>query len=62
MKTDLRPRASEQSAVPSKTLQTTRPAPPDAPETAPIHQTLTPEQAAIHASSASAPGVRMCVK
>jgi uncharacterized membrane protein len=50
MKTDLRPRTSEQSAVPSKTLQTTRPAPPDAPETAPIHQTLTPEQAAIHAT------------
>jgi uncharacterized membrane protein len=48
MKTDLRPRASEQSAVPSKTLQqAARPAPPpDAPETAPIHQTITPEQAA----------------
>jgi uncharacterized membrane protein len=55
MKTDLRPRASEQSAVPSKTLQPTRPAPPDAPETAPIHQTLTPEQAAIHATQAVRP-------
>ena len=46
MKTDLRPRATEASAAQSKTHQPTRPAPPDAPETAPIHQTLTPEQAA----------------
>ena len=63
MKTDLRPRASEQSAVPSKTLQSTRPAPPDAPETAPIHQTLTPEAAAVHATQmprgASAPQRRV---
>jgi uncharacterized membrane protein len=52
MKTDLRPRTSEQPTVTSKTLQTARPAPPsDAPETAPIHQTLTPEQAALAAQS-----------
>jgi hypothetical protein len=50
MKTDLRPRTSEQPAATSKTPQPTRPAPPDAPETAPIHQTLTPEAAAVHAT------------
>jgi uncharacterized membrane protein len=55
MKTDLRPRATEASASPSKTLQPTRPAPPDAPETAPIHQTLTPEQAAAHATQVPRP-------
>lgn len=61
MKTDLRPRASEQTAVPSKpTPQAARPAPPDAPETAPIHQTMTTETAAAHATqvpraSAAAP-------
>src|ERR1041385_2662341 len=55
MKTDLRPRTSEQTAVTAKTLQTARPAPPsDAPETAPIHQTITPEQAAL-ASQAPRP-------
>jgi uncharacterized membrane protein len=48
MKTDLRPRSSEQTATASKPLQTaSRPAPPDSPETAPIHQTITPEQAAL---------------
>src|SRR5687768_13018721 len=46
MKTDLRPRATEPTTSQSKALQPTRPAPPDAPETASIHQTLTPEQAA----------------
>ncbi|HEX8285256.1 MAG TPA: DUF2270 domain-containing protein [Pyrinomonadaceae bacterium] len=51
MKTDLRPRATDASAVPSKTIQPARPAPPDAPETAPIHQTLTPEQAAVVAQA-----------
>src|ERR1044072_8424314 len=52
MKTDLRPRTSEHPTVTSKTLQTARPAPPsDAPETAPIHQTITPEQAALAAQS-----------
>src|SRR5919202_285864 len=50
MKTDLRPRTSEQTAPPAKTTQPTRPAPlSDAPETAPIHQTITPEQAALAA-------------
>src|SRR5437588_10372767 len=50
MKTDLRPRNVEQSAAAAKTLQAARPAPPsDAPETAPIHQTITPEQAALAA-------------
>jgi uncharacterized membrane protein len=44
MKTDLRPRTSEQPAT-HKTVQSARTAPPDAPETAPIHQTITPEQA-----------------
>ncbi|HEX7956329.1 MAG TPA: hypothetical protein VF508_05260, partial [Pyrinomonadaceae bacterium] len=44
MKTDLRPRPSEQTAAQSKSLlQPARPAPPDSPETASIHQTLTPE-------------------
>lgn len=52
MKTDLRPRTGEQPSVTSKTLQPSRPAPPsDAPETAPIHQTITPEQAALAAQS-----------
>src|ERR1043166_8969862 len=52
MKTDLRPRTSEQTATPSKTTpQVVRPAPPDAPETAPIHQTITPEQAAAAAQA-----------
>ena len=45
MKTDLRPRASEQPAIQSKAPQSTMPAPADSPETAPIHQTLLPEQA-----------------
>ena len=50
MKTDLRPRNVEQSAAVTKTLQAARPAPPsDAPETAPIHQTITPEQSAAAA-------------
>lgn len=49
MKTDLRPRTSDQPANASKTLQTPRPAPPDAPETASIHQTVTPEQS-VHAT------------
>lgn len=48
MKTDLRPRTSEQPA-PQKTQQSARPPSPDAPETAPIHQTITPEQA-LHAT------------
>ncbi|MDT5293727.1 MAG: hypothetical protein QOJ76_607 [Acidobacteriota bacterium] len=52
MKTDLRPRTSEQSAIANKTLQAVRPAPPDSPETAPIHQTLTPEQSALVAQGA----------
>jgi uncharacterized membrane protein len=53
MKTDLRPRTGEQPPVTSKTLQTARPATPpsDAPETAPIHQTITPEQAALAAQA-----------
>ncbi|HST51977.1 MAG TPA: DUF2270 domain-containing protein [Pyrinomonadaceae bacterium] len=56
MKTDLRPRNVEQSTTASKTLQAARPAPPsDSPETAPIHQTITPEQAAIAAQSPRAP-------
>jgi uncharacterized membrane protein len=56
MKTDLRPRTSEQPPAASKTPQSTRPAPPDAPETAPIHQTITPEQAAAaHATQAARP-------
>ena len=50
MKTDLRPRTSERPAPPSTTVQPARPADtPDAPETAPIHQTITPEQA-LHAT------------
>jgi uncharacterized membrane protein len=48
MKTDLRPRTSEQPA-PQKTVQSARASSPDAPETAPIHQTITPEQA-LHAT------------
>ena len=44
MKTDLRPRPGEQTAAQSKALlQSARPAPPDSPETASIHQTLTPD-------------------
>jgi uncharacterized membrane protein len=55
MKTDLRPRTVEQSTA-SKTLQAARPAPPsDAPETAPIHQTITPEQSALAAQAPRAP-------
>src|SRR5437763_8330741 len=58
MKTDLRPRTGEHTAVTGKTLQPARPAPPsDAPETAPIHQTITPEQAAL-ASQAPRPARR----
>ena len=49
MKTDLRPRTSEQPAPQSKTVQPARTPSPDAPETAPIHQTITPEQA-LHAT------------
>lgn len=50
MKTDLRPRTSEQPAQQSKTVQPARTASAsDAPETAPIHQTITPEQA-LHAT------------
>ncbi|MDT5270971.1 MAG: hypothetical protein QOH49_3157 [Acidobacteriota bacterium] len=48
MKTDLRPRTSEQPAPP-KTVHSARTSTPDAPETAPIHQTITPEQA-LHAT------------
>jgi uncharacterized membrane protein len=48
MKTDLRPRTSEQPA-PQKTVQSARAPSADAPETAPIHQTITPEQA-LHAT------------
>ncbi|MBV8858723.1 MAG: DUF2270 domain-containing protein [Acidobacteria bacterium] len=48
MKTDLRPRTSEQPAA-QKTVQPARAHAPDAPETAPIHQTITPEQA-LHAT------------
>jgi uncharacterized membrane protein len=52
MKTDLRPRTSEQSAITSKTsLTPVRPPPADSPETAPIHQTITPEQAAVAAQA-----------
>ena len=52
MKTDLRPRTSEQSAITSKTsLTAPRPAAVDSPETAPIHQTITPEQAAVVAQA-----------
>src|ERR1051326_3104341 len=55
MKTDLRPRTVEQSTA-SKTLQAARPAPPsDAPETAPIHQTITPEQSALAAQATRSP-------
>lgn len=45
MKTDLRPRTSESPAIGdrSKTPQTPRPAPADAPETAAIHQTISPD-------------------
>jgi uncharacterized membrane protein len=49
MKTDLRPRTGEQPAPQSKTQQSARTPSPDAPETAPIHQTITPEQA-LHAT------------
>jgi uncharacterized membrane protein len=49
MKTDLRPRTSEQPAPQSKPPQPARTPSPDAPETAPIHQTITPEQA-LHAT------------
>jgi uncharacterized membrane protein len=49
MKTDLRPRTSEQPAPQSKSPQPPRTSSPDAPETAPIHQTITPEQA-LHAT------------
>src|ERR1044071_7771083 len=52
MKTDLRPRTSEQSAITSKTsLTAVRATPADSPETAPIHQTITPEQAAVVAQA-----------
>jgi uncharacterized membrane protein len=52
MKTDLRPRTSEQSAITSKTsLTPVRPPAADSPETAPIHQTITPEQAAVAAQA-----------
>jgi uncharacterized membrane protein len=57
MKTDLRPSRSEPPpphADRSKATQTARPAPPDAPETASIHQTITPEQAATVARPAAA--------
>jgi uncharacterized membrane protein len=50
MKTDLRPRNVEPPANASKPPQTQRPAPPDAPETATIHQTVTPEQTGAHAA------------
>jgi uncharacterized membrane protein len=51
MKTDLRPSRSEPPlADRGKATQTARPAPPDAPETANIHQTITPEQAAVVAA------------
>ena len=55
MKTDLRPSRSEPPPLGdrSKALQTARPAPADAPETASIHQTITPEQAAAAAQRAS---------
>jgi uncharacterized membrane protein len=56
MKTDLRPRNVEQTGLASKTPQTQRPAPSDAPEIAPIHQTITPEQAA-HAAQPQRPSV-----
>jgi uncharacterized membrane protein len=49
MKTDLRPRTSEPPAPQSKPPQPARTSTPDAPETAPIHQTITPEQA-LHAT------------
>src|SRR5919202_3867063 len=56
MKTDLRPRTSEQTAPPAKTTQPTRPAPlSDAPETAPTPQTTTPEQAALAAQAPRPP-------
>src|SRR3989440_11089034 len=56
MKKDLRPRNVEQSAAVTKTLQAPPPAPPsDAPETAPIHQTITPEQSAAAAQAPRAP-------
>src|SRR5207237_7305159 len=49
---------SEPAAAPGKTLQPARPAPPsDAPETAPVHHTITPEQAAL-ASQAPRPARR----
>jgi uncharacterized membrane protein len=54
MKTDLRPRTGEQQTPTIKTLQAARPAPPsDAPETAPVHQTITPEQSALAAQAAA---------
>ena len=54
MKTDLRPSPRNEPPLGdrSKATQTTRPAPPDAPETASIHQTITPEQAAAVAAAA----------
>src|SRR2546423_13405976 len=56
MKTDLRPRIVEQSAASANTLQAARPPPPsDAPETAPIHQTNTPEQSAAAPQAPRAP-------
>lgn len=51
MKTDLRPRTSEQSAITSKSSLTAPRPPADSPETAPIHQTITPEQAAVVAQA-----------
>jgi uncharacterized membrane protein len=61
MKTDLRPRTSEQPATTERSKTTTtnagptnRPAPPDAPETASIHQTIAPERVAQAAQSAAA--------
>jgi len=56
MKTDLRPGRSEPpppTADRSKAPQTARPAPPDAPETASIHQTITPDQVASVARPAA---------
>ena len=61
MKTDLRPRAGERPTTLSTNTQSARTAnTPDAPETAPIHQTITPEQAQLasqlpRAAAASAP-------
>jgi uncharacterized membrane protein len=54
MKTELRPTRTSEPAAAAKPPQTTRPAPADSPETAPIHQTITPTDPAAQAHAKQA--------